>query len=149
MYDGCVAATAFCAIYFSVFFGGLIIRWLDRFEWPGWLYSGVMTIFLAGVIFCVNEREKVLKRQPVISSCSVISNKGRIEYLMADSTLRCKSGEHPRYSVVKSDHKMQPNEQTPCIHCAKPMVNHVDSSCRRTEQEIESRLIIQDMLRPL
>lgn len=149
MYEGAIAGLYLFGIYGSILLFAIIIGWSDG-EWPERLGSCVLLAFLIiGFLLCWHAKIEVFKRKPVISSCLVIFDEGRTKYQMVDSTLRCKTGEPPRYTVVKTERKMEPNEQTPCLHCGKTLIHHCDSSCRKTEKELEAERMIDYMNSPL
>lgn len=150
MYEGAIAGMYLFGIYGSVMFFALIIGWSEFEEWSDRLIVCIITVFLIiGFVFCWKAKREALNRKPVISSCFVICDEGRIKYQMVDSTLRCKTGEPSRYTVVKTERKMDPNEQAPCLYCGKTLIHHCDSSCRKTEQELESERMIDYMNSPL
>ena len=149
MYEGAVAGMYLFGIYGSILLFAIIIGWSDG-EWSDRLGSCVvLAVLIIGFLLCWHAKIEVFKREPVISSCFVIYDGGRTKYQMVDSTLRCKTGESPRYTVVKTERRMEPNEQTPCLHCGKTLIHHRDSSCRETEQELEVERMIDYMNSPL
>ena len=54
--------------------------------------------------------------------------------MLVDSTLRCNRGEAPRYTVMKRERKMVPNDS--CEHCGKTMIYHFDVSCLKTDEQL-------------
>ena len=139
-----------CGLFFCGFFGilmliGLLIQWSDS-SWSDKFFYSTIILFL-GISFCwfLGKMNLVLTRKPVISSCVIMRGK----YLMVDSTLRCKNGEDPRYTVIKAERNMEPNEQTCCEHCTKIMVEHYDISCNKTDAELEAESIVDWMNAPI
>lgn len=145
MYEGAIAGMYLFGIYGGILFFSFLIGWSDS-SWSERLFVGVILFFM-GLLFllCWNSKNEVLKRQPVISSCVSVGNR----FEMVDSSLRCKNGEEPRYTVIKSECKIEVNEQTPCIHCGKVMIHHYDVSCTKTDEQLNSEALIDWMNAPL
>lgn len=145
MYVGAVAGIYLFGIYGCVMLLSLIIGWSDS-SWSERLYGGVIVCFLGlGLSLCLNSKNEVLKRQPIISSCASVGDR----FMLVDSTLRCKNGEAPRYTVIKKEAKMMPNEQTPCENCGKTMIHHYDISCTKTDEQLNYESLIDWMNAPL
>ena len=145
MYAGAIAGMYLCGMYgalmiLGIIFGGDFSDRTERF------CSYIITLILvAGFGYFWYGKNHVLTRQPVISSCVSVGNK----FEMVDSTLRCKNGEEPRYTVIKPACKMEPNEQTPCKICGKIMIHHYDVSCTKTDADLEAARWIDYMNDPL
>lgn len=145
MYEGAIAGTYLFGIYGTVLTLAMLIGWSDS-SWKERIGFGFVALVF-GVFFVIfwNSKNEVLKRKPVISSCVKVGNR----FMLVDSTLRCKSGEAPRYTVMKRERKMVPNEQTPCKHCGKTMIHHCDVSCVKTDEQLYSEALIDWMNAPL
>ncbi len=144
MYEGAVAGMYFFGIYGGVILIALILGWSDTDWSESWLPT-LLAIIYVGVGFgvCLNAKNEVLKREPVMSS--VITRNGIYE--MTDSTLRCKRGKAPRYTVLKNKKIMDKNDT--CVHCGNIFIHHVDSSCVKTDEELEAESMIDYMNYPL
>ena len=119
--------------------------WSDS-SWKERIGSGfVVLFFFVFFVFFWMSKNEVLKRHPVISSCVKVVKK----FFLVDSTLRCKSGEEPRYTVMKEERKMIENEQSACENCGKTMIHHFDISCVKTDKELKSEALIDWMNAPL
>lgn len=145
MYEAAIAGMYLFGIYGGILFFSFLIGWSDS-SWKERLYVGTVILFL-GFFFllCWNSKNEVLKRKPVISSCVKVGN----EFEMVDSTLRCKSGEEPRYTVMKEERKMVQNEPTNCENCGKTMIHHCDVSCVKTDKQLRSEALVDWMNAPL
>ena len=145
MYFSALAGMYLCGIYGAMFLIVLVICWSDN-SWSERSFLAVIVLFFGlGFGACENEKNKVLNRIPTISSCVSVGD-GR--FAMVDSTLRCKCGLEPRYTVVKSEAKLVPNEQSPCVNCGKTMVYHYDITCTETDEEREFQTWVDYMNAP-
>ena len=145
MYAGAIAGMYLFGIYGGILFISYLIGWSDS-TWSERISCGIIILALGlGFGACLNAKYEALERQPVISSCFMIGGK----YLMVDSTLRCKNGEDPRYTVLKAERKIEPNEQTRCENCGQIMIHHYDVSCVKTDEELEAERMIDYMNAPL
>lgn len=145
MYEGAIAGMYLFGIYGGLLLFSYLVGWTDS-SCSERVFVGIVILFM-GLLFllCWNSKNEVLKRQPVISSCVSVGNK----FEMVDSTLRCKSGEDPRYTVMKEERKMVPNEPTPCENCGKTMIHHCDVSCVKTDKQLKSEALIDWMNAPI
>ncbi len=145
MYEGAIAGMCLSGIYLGLILVSFLVGWSDT-SWKERTGFCVIILFW-GIVFasCWNSKNEVLKRQPVISSCVSVGNR----FVMVDSTLRCKSGEEPRYTVMKEERKMVPNEQVPCENCGKTMIHHCDVSCVKTDKQLKSEALIDWMNAPI
>ena len=145
MIEATLAGMYLFGIYGTVLTLAMLIGWSDS-SWKERIGSGfVVLILFVFFAFFWNSKNEMLKRKPVISSCVKVGNR----FLLVDSTLRCKSGEEPRYTVMKKERKMSPNEQTTCNHCGKTMIHHCDVSCVKTDKQRKSEMLIDMMNAPL
>jgi len=145
MYSSAIAGM----ILFGAFGGPLIIAYIlgqSEGSWDERFCTFFPILFVGiGFVMCWYAKEEALKREPVISSCVMIGNK----YQMVDSTLRCCTGEEPRYTILKTKKEMKPNEQTKCENCGKIMVEHCDESCTKTKEEIHAETMIEILNGPI
>lgn len=145
MYGGAIAGLYLIGIYGGLLLVFYILGWSNA-SWEERFHTFLVLLFLGfgfGVFWYA--KDEALKREPVISSCVMIGN----QYQMVDSTLRCETGEEPRYTVLKKKKEMKPNEQTKCINCGQIMVEHCDQSCMKTKEEIHAENMIDYLNAPL
>jgi len=145
MYSAAIAGMILFGTYFGIMLIGLPIGWAEQ-TWSERIYYFIILTFLGlfiGVYY--NAKCKVLKREPVISSCILLEG----GYQLVDSTLRCESGKDPRYTVVKAERIIEPNEQTPCLNCGKILIEHYDISSVKTDEELEVEAWIEYLNAPL
>lgn len=149
MYTGAIAGMILFGAFGVLALFTLIAGWSEMESWGDKVTLGLFTLVLVlGFVFFLYAAENAKNREPVISSCDTIRDGSQIKYLMTDSTLRCYPGKDQRYSVMKSEAIIMPDEQTPCRNCDKTMLFHNDSSSVKTEEEIEAEIRIQDMAFP-
>lgn len=145
MYTASICGMILFGIYGGLMLLGLPLGWSDQ-TWSERLsYCFVTVALLSGFGYCWYAKNEALNRIPVVSSCTLIGGK----YEMIDSTLRCKNGLEPRYTVVKTVPKIDINEQTPCVLCGKIMLFHFDVSSVKTDEELETQGRIEYMNAPL
>lgn len=145
MYAGAVAGMYLFGIYGGIMLLSIPIGWSDQ-TWSERLMCCIITgALLLGFGYCWHAKNESLKRYPVISICIPTGDK----FEMVDSTLRCKNGLEPRYTVIKEKPIMEPNEQTRCENCGEIMIHHYDVSCVKTDKELEAERRIDYMNAPL
>lgn len=121
MYSDLVFGLFFCGFLGILMFLAVLIQWSDSSWSDKFLYCTITLCFGIGFCLTLGKMNRVLTREPVVSSC--ISFDG-VLYEMVDSTLCCKRGLATRYRVIKFESKIQPNEHTPCENCKEIMIEH-------------------------
>lgn len=145
MYTASIAGMILFAIYGGLMLLGLPLGWSDQ-TWSERLsYCFVTVVLLLGFGYCWYTKNEALNRNPVISSCILIGDR----FEMVDSTLRCKNGLEPRFTLVKMEPKIEINEQIPCKNCGLLMLFHYDVASVKTDKEVETQERIQYLNAPL
>lgn len=145
MYTASIAGMILFGVYGGLMLLGLPLGWSDQ-TWSERLsYCFVTMALLSGFGYCWYAKNEALNRIPVVSSCTLIGDR----YEMVDSTLRCKNGLEPRFTVVKKEPKIEINEQIPCKNCRQLMLFHYDVASVKTDKEVEAQERIQYLNAPL
>lgn len=139
MYLGILFGIVLFGVFFVIMLIALLLGWSDCDKGDGWPFLVITFLFGLGLWFFWDARAKVLNRAPVVSRCIRLSD-GRFELI--DSSLLCECGVESRYTVIKGVPNMVPDERTPCENCGATMIFHCDSSCIKTEAQIEGELSI-------
>ena len=143
--DSCIAGICLFGTFGVIMLACLVFGWKDH-TWRERFAVSLITIFLGlGSGLCWIAKARLLKRVPVISSY-VAMDDGCFQ--ICDSTVRCKSGLEPRFTVVKPELKMRPNDQTRCINCGRIFINHLNQSCVKTDDELDAEAWVQYMNAP-
>lgn len=143
MYAGAIAGMYLFAIYGGALIISIILGWRDANRSEAWP-SLLVVLFLGfGFGYYWYGKNQAQKREPIISKCDY--KNGYFE--MTDSTLRCERAKEPRFTVLKSKMTMDKNDT--CVYCGKIVKEHVDSSCVKTDEELEAERWIDYLNDPL